>query len=226
MERNSSAANYLIPGTKIIYYLPESLRLFIGYINKRYKPYRETNIDLYYLVNNGDHSVESVSIVPEQILGYVSKYIWIDIDTGSSTTICDIVRNFCRRFGIPDLKDDSVDSIRYTIASGKYKEYKKKYRRYYDDIPTYDLSASSNKKMLPSPSERLKKKLKRIEVNGEYMTAVWYDHPATVIKLSEYDMYDTEKAYMWLLLKGLCDNNKSECDRVLKLMEDITFEKK
>ena len=89
----------------------------------------------------------------------------------------------------------------------------------YDDIPTYDLSASCNKKMLPTPSEKLKKKLKRIEVNGKYMTAVWYDRPATVIKLNENDSYDSEKAMLWLLLKACCENNKSECDRVLDFMK-------
>lgn len=232
METNCSVVNSLEPGTTIVYYLPESLKTYIGNITRRYKPYMGSRLDikLYYLVN-GDHSVESRSIVPEQILGYISNGCWIDIATCLPTNICNILENFNRRFGIPDHKD-SIDSLRYSYMSikdenGKYKRYKNYY-----EIPTFDLSASyiRNHKndcfSTSSPSEQLKKKLKRIEVNGEYMTAVWYDHPATVIKLSENDMYDTEKAYMWLLLKGLCDNNKSECDRVLKLMEDITFEKK
>ena len=202
----------LDPGTKIIYYIPDGLQTFIGYIN--HKSYKGADKDLYYLVN-GDHSVESISIKPEQILGYVSNSIWRDISTGSSTTICDIVKNFSRRFGfgIPDLKDDSVDSLRYAIAIGKIR-----YENYYN-TNTRDLSASYNKKKIPTPSEQLKKKLKRIEVNGKYMTAVWYDHPATVIKLNENDSYDSEKAMLWLLLKACCENNKSECDRILDFMQ-------
>jgi hypothetical protein len=229
-EEKIMIADNLDQGTKIIYYIPDSLQTFIGYIN--HKSYKGAAKDLYYLVS-GDYGAESISIKPEQILGYECSDVWIDIATCLPTRVYDIVNNFDRRFGTTNYvydraanhdHKDSVDSLRYAYTSGKGEKYgHKRYKSYYE-VPTYDLSASYNKKKIPTPSEQLKKKLKRIEVNGEYMTAVWYDRPATVIKLSENDMYDTEKAYMWLLLKGLCDNNKSECDRILKLMESITYD--
>lgn len=141
----------------------------------------------------------------------------------------------CVKDMVYELEHDNVDCelhnrVYYIDYASMHPNTRGRNLRYYD-IPTFDLSADYIRKhkddyfSTPSPSEQLKKKLKRIEVNGDYMTAVWYDQPATVIKLSENDMYDTEKAYMWLLLKGLCENNKSECDRILKLMEDITYVK-
>ena len=67
--------------------------------------------------------------------------------------------------------------------------------------------------------------INHIEQNGDYTTAIWSDGSHTIIKLHEDEFYDAEKAYLWLIFKKLCFDNKSECDRILKIFEDKTVVK-
>ena len=50
-------------------------------------------------------------------------------------------------------------------------------------------------------------KIKRLERNGVFTTAVWEDGTVTKLKKSDQDEDDFEKLVFFLILKKLCDNN-------------------
>ena len=50
-------------------------------------------------------------------------------------------------------------------------------------------------------------KIKRLERNGAFTTAVWEDGTVTKLKKSDQDEDDFEKLVFFLILKKLCDNN-------------------
>ena len=58
--------------------------------------------------------------------------------------------------------------------------------------------------------------IKFMQINGEYITAVWKDGTHTVIKRNEDDSYDLEKAVLYLILKRLCNNKKSNMDKYME----------
>lgn len=63
-------------------------------------------------------------------------------------------------------------------------------------------------------------KVKFIQVNGEYTTAVWQDGTHTVVKLADWDMYDEDKLYMILVMKKIFGNNNSAMRRYFKQFSD------
>lgn len=58
-------------------------------------------------------------------------------------------------------------------------------------------------------------KIKRLERNGAFTTAVWEDGTVTKLKKSNQDEDDFEKLVFFLLLKKLCDNNTHKMHNTL-----------
>lgn len=67
-------------------------------------------------------------------------------------------------------------------------------------------------------------KIKRLERNGAFTTAVWEDGTVTKLKKSDQDEDDFEKLVFFLILKKLCDNNTHKMHSTLTEYLDTFYD--
>lgn len=77
------------------------------------------------------------------------------------------------------------------------------------------------KKRIEGPSIAVK----HILINGDYTTVVWKDGTSTVVKRTDGDEYDEEKAIMYAILKKLFGNNGSAMRKYIDGLKEKTIVK-
>jgi hypothetical protein len=69
------------------------------------------------------------------------------------------------------------------------------------------------KRTCPSVKHTAPPQPKFVQFNGDYTTVVWKDGSHTVVKRSEGEEYDEEKAILFAIVKHLCNDNGCEMSR-------------
>ena len=130
------------------------------------------------------------------------------------TTPCMGTRNFLCKLPTPIELKANTKAFGEMVASLKdlYEyDFLKKCKEVFSIELTSDLlSGGSSMNILDQLP-----KIKRLERNGAFTTAVWEDGTVTKLKKSDQDEDDFEKLVFFLILKKLCDNNTHKMHETL-----------